>query len=54
MHRFVQQKLLPFVNSFSLKQLQLMLVELFKYDLKIKKGKINAMLSLELFINDII
>ena len=53
-HRFVQQKLLPFVNSFSLKQLQLMLVELFKYDLKIKKGKINAMLSLELFINDII
>jgi len=53
-HRFVQQKLLPFVNSFSLKQLQLMIAELFKYDLQIKKGKISAILALELFINDII
>lgn len=51
-HHFVQQKLLPFVNSFSLQELKLMLSNLCQYDLKIKKGKINAMLALELFIND--
>ncbi|HRZ29766.1 MAG TPA: hypothetical protein P5052_03355 [Candidatus Paceibacterota bacterium] len=53
-HSFVQQKLLPFINSFELKQLKIMLTQLFQYDLKIKKGKMDTILALELFISDII
>ncbi len=53
-HPFVQKKLKSFVDSFDLKKLKIMYSKLFKYDLSIKKGKINPILSLELFINDII
>ena len=53
-HPFVQQKLKYFVNSFDLKQLKIMYSKLFKYDLQIKKGKIDAILALEIFITEII
>jgi DNA polymerase III delta subunit len=53
-HPFIQKKLASFVNSFDLKKLKIMYSKLFKYDLSIKKGKINPILSLELFINEII
>lgn len=53
-HPYVQTKLKSFVNSFDLKQLKLLYSKLFKYDLQIKKGKITAILALELFIVDCI
>jgi len=49
-HPYVQKKLMPLVNNFELKQLKTMYAQLFKYDLQLKKGKINAILALELFI----
>jgi len=51
-HPFVQQKLKYFVNSFDIKQLKIMYSKLFKYDLQIKKGKIDAILALEIFITE--
>ncbi len=51
-HPFIQSKLRSFVNSFDLKQLKLLYSKLFKYDLQIKKGKITAILALELFLVD--
>jgi DNA polymerase III delta subunit len=53
-HPYVQVKLKSFVDSFDLKQLKLLYSKLFKYDLQIKKGKITAILALELFIVDCI
>lgn len=53
-HPYVQKKLSSFVNSFELKQLKTFYSKLFKYDRQIKKGKITAILALELFISEII
>jgi len=49
-HPYVQTKLKSFVDSFDIKQLKILYSKLFKYDLQIKKGKISAILALELFL----
>jgi|GEM_PF-1421339 len=52
LHPFVVSKTRSLARKFTLEELQKAYKKLFQYDVSIKKGKIDAILALELFINE--
>lgn len=50
-HPFVEKTMGKFINKFSLKELKTLYAQLYQDDLLIKKGRLKASLSLELFIS---
>ncbi len=50
-HPFVEKTMSKFVNKFTLKELKNLYAQLYQDDLLIKKGKLSARLSLEMFIS---
>ncbi len=52
LHPFVIQKTRVLARKFTLEELQKAYKKLFQYDVQTKKGKIDSLLALELFINE--
>ena len=52
LHPFVISKTRALARKFKMEELQRAYKKLFQYDVAIKKGKIDAILALELFINE--